>query len=162
MADLVSGRIPFPEDFQDYVDAQIPGMTPYVPVLGGGWTIGNGSIVGNYQKIGDVCTAWGRIILGSTSTHGASDEPSITLPFPLLSQSYMLTGTCYLLDADGSSYQGGAIPNGFQSFTPTFQEIPDVGSGGTVVRNTLVDGDAPFAWGEDDEILWFIWGQVDE
>jgi hypothetical protein len=70
---------------------------PYTPVLGGvGWAIGDGSRIGAYVRIGNLVHFWARVIFGATSTYGAANRPTITLPTDAEVAS---TGVGTLLDA---------------------------------------------------------------
>lgn len=156
MAELAAGRIPTPEDFEALL--ALPIVQPYPPVLGGGWSVGgDGSIVGNYLLLEDWCWAWGRIIFGASAGF-AGTAPSITLPFPMLSQSYARNATIRLRDADGSptEFAGAAEPNSFQTFSPLYLDT----SGAAGVYG-LVSDTGPFTWDEADEILWDFRYQVD-
>ena len=55
--------------------------TAYTPTLGGtGWAIGNGTAAGAYCQIGKVVHFHIAIIAGSTTTFGATEAATVTLP----------------------------------------------------------------------------------
>lgn len=84
------------------------GWTTYTPTLSGtGWAIGNGSATGGWKQIGKTIHFWARVVFGTTSTFGASNRPSVTLPVqgqtantfhtPLLTGECDLAGSVFML-----------------------------------------------------------------
>lgn len=144
-ADDLNGLVEEPE-----VEADAPTM--------GEWTIGDGEIVGNYLRLGDWVWAWIRVTIGST-TVTTGNAPSITLPFPALSQSYVRTGTVRLRDVGGSptEFHGAAEPNSFQSFSPLYLDTSGAAGGYALISDV-----GPFTWATGDQIVAEFVYQVDE
>lgn len=97
----------------------------YAPTPSGGVvSLGNGTAVGRYQRIGKIVHIQTKITFGSTTTYAAGQPISVPLPSPLFVQptardTLMLAR---LLDSSaGQSYWGGALIDPSQDLTATFR-----------------------------------------
>ena len=64
---------------RDNLKAITDPWTTYTPTIGGGWTLGSGTITGNYIRIGKTVHVRIGWILGSGTKH-ASSSPTLSLP----------------------------------------------------------------------------------
>jgi hypothetical protein len=108
-------------------------------------TIGNGTVIARYQKIGKIVNLFFRFVLGSTSTIGTS--PNISLPISS-SQSEIIY-PCRYLDAGVTSYFGIASMGGGTSVMQ-FQEMRVNSTYGDIIGN--ITATVPFTWTTNDTI----------
>jgi hypothetical protein len=131
-----------------------PGFTAYTPIFsaaGGGAAIGNGTVFGEWRRVGDSIEVFIRVTFGNTSTFGAGNF-RVTLPTGLvrdptkvLSTSDFTPGHAFALDAsahanDVQCYVNVAASSNFMEFLPT--------------RSTgaALSAAVPFAWTTNDVI----------
>ena len=78
------------------IDTTLGKWTSYTPTVGGtGWSLGNGTVQGQYQRIGDTVHFMAQFILGSTSGKSAN---AVTLSLPLNNSGFQdqwVTGIVY-------------------------------------------------------------------
>lgn len=130
--------------FNDFITgAAGTAWTPYTPTITNG-SVGNGSIVGSYSKIGRLVTGTLVYTLGSTSTVGTN----INFTVPVTAgESVMPIGVAYYTDADGSQYPA----MGLLISTTTVQPI-QTGTAGTYGTAGGTTATVPFTWTTSDLI----------
>lgn len=123
--------------------------TAYTPTLGGtGWAIGNGTATGAYCQIGKLIFFRAEIVFGSTSTFGASAEPTITGPGNVKAG---INGNHHLqvklLDSSTSAeYLGWASTTGSSPLTFSISYL------GTNSQRATINSTTPFTWATSDRI----------
>ena len=120
------------------------GWTTWTPTYTN-MTVGNGSVIARYQKIGKLVTLYFRFVLGSTST--ISTSPSISLPISS-SQSEIIY-PCRYLDSGVTNYFGIATMGGGTTIL-SFQEMRVNGTYGDIIGN--ITATVPFTWAVNDTI----------
>jgi hypothetical protein len=120
------------------------GWTTWTPTYAN-ITIGNGTVIARYQKIGKLVTIFFRFILGSTSAIGTS--PSISLP--IASSQSEIIYPCKYLDSGVTNYFGIATMGGGTT-TMLFQEMRVNGTYGDIIGN--ITATVPFTWTTNDSI----------
>ncbi|WP_406298055.1 hypothetical protein OG948_21225 [Embleya sp. NBC_00888] len=118
--------------------------TAYTPVLaGGGASLGNGSLVGAWSRVGRLITARVAFTLGSTTTQG-SGYWTFTLPVQAaaVSSGHAGLGHAMATDAGTAIYQGIAFVSGGASDMSAFSNAQ--GSPWGPAR--------PFTWGTNDSL----------
>lgn len=91
-------------------------------------TIGNGSIIGGYRRIGNQVDFWIALTYGSTSTYGSGTQPyTLSLPVSLSSSEFNIGYSAVLLDSGVAwleGYSGSGVTYGygdkFVLFNPAF------------------------------------------
>lgn len=118
------------------------GWTTWTPTLTG-MTLGNGTIIARYQKIGKIVNAYFSFILGSTSA--ISSFPRFSLPIAP-SQSYLVFPSWYK-DEGVADYTGTILITSGDAF-------PRVGvASGTYVSDSAISSTVPFTWGSTDRFF---------
>jgi uncharacterized membrane protein len=125
-------------------------LTSYTPVLGGtGWAVGNGSLIGAFQRMGNTVHFFIEFTIGSTTTKGspvsAANALTFTLPTSLPNTPSLCWGYCS--DASTSVVHFGAgaktnVPNVLQVYTLA----------GTS-NYTGIYSNTPFTWDTGDILL---------
>ena len=125
--------------------------TAYTPtwavISGTAPTLGNGTLVGNYNRVGDLVYFNVVLTFGSTTTAG-SGTYTFTLPVTMGSVSYGVAGSSSVLDS-GIAWYRGYIPNTVELADPNKFIIQS--AGGAPVGNAT-----PFSFGNADQI--YAWG----
>lgn len=124
--------------------------TPYTP----SWTssgtapsLGNGTLIGSYNIIGQTVVGAARLIMGSTTTFGTGNY-FISTPFTLFFPSFV-NGMAYDSSAGQLYIVGGQFDTG------TRWSFIDTAKPGVVVSNTT-----PFTWAQSDELRLNFVGQM--
>lgn len=123
--------------------------TAWTPTLGN-LTLGNGTVVARFIKIGTLVTFSFKFVLGSTSAVGS--DPSFTLPvipatdwaigdFPL--------GRVALLDAGTNVYPGHL----HQDVSSTVVRMRAFNASSTYAAQQLLSSTIPFTWGTADSFF---------
>lgn len=129
--------------------------TSYVVTLSG-WTVGNGVLVGFYQRVGATVLFQISFTLGSTSTTGAV-EPVFSLPFlPKTGFGLWMRTTCtsLLFDATGGSHCAPAYTTGTNN---EFIRPMIVNAASTYGVNATITGTVPFTWAVNDVLIISGW-----
>lgn len=126
--------------------------TSYAPALSNTWANGNATAVGYYLQVGKTVIVKGYIVIGSTTTKGASGA-QISLP---------VNSVALVLGADefGPNFSGVALDTGVAAYPLSFSRA-SASTISPLVQNatgTYVSGlgavtsVVPFAWGTGDSI----------
>lgn len=104
-------------------------FTSWTPIVGGGFALGNGTVLGRYRKWGRHISLRGSFTYGTTSTAGAS----MTIGgFPFAPVNFEGDGWVRAIDASTSKRSPGRILLGTGSLTATLYCTAFLGSSGTV------------------------------
>jgi hypothetical protein len=123
--------------------------TSYTPTLTN-VTLGNGTLTGNYIRMGALCFAQGRLVFGSTTAFTAS--PYFGLPFSISGISNALQtplGNLSLYDSSAGAYR--------------FWQCAPGGSGYFLVRDpggSTITAASPWTWATGDIVQWSLAYQV--
>ncbi|MER5601525.1 hypothetical protein [Streptomyces sp. NPDC002265] len=130
------------QEIRDQFNSMFAAWTSYTPT----WTassnpaIGNGTLAGQYIKIGRTCIAAVRVAMGSTTTYGSGGY-SFGLPFASAS-GMDYTGPARLVAV--SAWHGGTIMTGgnsaFNATFPTSSADSRSSSMAATVPDTLANG----------------------
>ncbi|MER7807929.1 hypothetical protein [Streptomyces sp900116325] len=85
-------------EIRDQLNSMFSAWTPYTPAWTAATTnpvLGNGSLTGQYIKIGRTCTATVILTMGSTTTYGSGNY-SFSLPFQAAAATVSYLGTARL------------------------------------------------------------------
>jgi hypothetical protein len=123
--------------------------TAYTPTLGGtGWAIGDGTITGAYCQIGKLIFFRAQVDFGSTSTYGASAEPTLTGPANVkagIGGNHDLSAV--LADTSlGLNYVGLVRTTASSPLTFTISAL------GTSSVRVTANSTTPFTWASTDRI----------
>jgi hypothetical protein len=139
-------------DLQDEVVAVetdlLENWTTYVPTVGGGLTLGNGTVSGRYTQIGK--RVWVEIVctLGSSSSVGSS---AFSFSFPIASQAT----SCFHLARFEES--GGVSCIGVATVLTSTVSIFNVATTATAISIDSPTSTQPFTWGDGDSIRVAFW-----
>lgn len=117
--------------------------TSYTPTVGGSWALGNGTISGNYKKIGRLVVCEMVVTWGSTSTFGASGL-TLTLPFQALRGNAL--GKAKFTDTGTAGYQGVC----WTTAASTTLGLYVYTTGGTYAGESSIVTTAPHTWASTD------------
>jgi hypothetical protein len=138
------------KDLADDVDSALGVWTAYVPVWTASTTnptLGNGTSVGRYIRIGDLVVYLGKILVGSTTNVGVG---GYSVSLPVQSANFTggngIIGSAWIRDASGADYQGQVVDVG-----TTFVVRPGASSFG---GNSQWGAAAPMAHANGDFISW--------
>lgn len=140
-----------------------PGWENYTPVFsaaGGGGAIGNGTIEGQWRRVGDSVNVYVRVTFGGTSTFGAGSF-QVTLPTGLvrdpakvLTTSNFVPGNAFALDASAHANDRMCMAEcAASSNLLTF--VPDRSTG------AALSAAVPFVWASGDVINFDVTVPVD-
>jgi hypothetical protein len=115
--------------------------TTYTPTFTN-LTVGNGTLVGRYCKIGKVCHLYIQLIFGSTTS--ISGTPTITLPIDSINVGFI--APLWINDIGTADYYGGA-----QFGTSTITLFVS-NSSTTYTSNTSVSATIPMTWTTSDKL----------
>lgn len=122
-----------------------PTWTPTLTNL----TLGNGTVISKYMKVGRLVTWRFRFTLGTTSAVGTS--PQWTLPVPVASDysdsGQEIMGSAVFRDAGVAAYNGQVY---IQNTAASRVNVSRIGGSGSADVN--VTATAPFTWGSGDMI----------
>lgn len=119
-------------------------------------TVGNGSISGNFTRVGQMVTVQGRFVLGSTSSISAASGAltvGISLPFTAASfygTSVVEMGDVTMLDASGEIYYGKATGDNSTTAANVYALT------GTPLRKQAVNSTSPMTWASGDILSWVL------
>jgi hypothetical protein len=116
------------------------GWTTFTPTRGN-ITVGNGTEVARYQKMGKTTNVFYQLTLGSTSSIGST--PSIAAP-TTPAQSVFYAGICMFQDTGSGTYMGSALIIGSTVYPQA------LGSAGTYVNAANPSATIPFTWTNTD------------
>jgi hypothetical protein len=126
-------------------------ITSWTPVLTNG-SVGNGTLIGEYQRVGNLVFCYISFLLGSTSTVGTNIN--FTLPVGT-SKRGGFTGTAYYLDAGTATYGGSIETFGGDGFF----RLTNAAS--TYINITATLGaTTPFTWGNADFMQAYFYYEV--
>jgi hypothetical protein len=119
------------------------GWTAYTPTVTGNsaFTLGNGTLVGRYVKIGKTVTVTVSLTAGSTTSFPTA-YTLFSAPFSAANVSNV--GSALYEDSGGSNYGGQVGFFGVDNFLPY---VPTSGATSDFVTNTK-----PFTWGSGDVV----------
>lgn len=124
-------------------------LSTWTPTVGGtGWALGNGSVVGHYQKIGRVVWVQGKVTFGSTSSSSANQLVIGGLPNSIGSTLVGLM-ECKLLDSSGSQWYRGFFSGAVSGTSGLI--FCDKDAFGVALDNPVTATD-PFTWASGDEV----------
>lgn len=135
------------ESVQTAIDARIPETTiTYTPTFTG-LTIGNGSVIAKYNKVGAIIVDEIIITFGST-TAVTGNVTVLGLQPSLSAQAYMPCGNVSFNDSNSSLYFGTVVSTNATSIDllPTY-------TAGTYASRGALSATIPFTWGVADQIL---------
>lgn len=140
-----------PADSLDFRQGGTSEWTLWTPSLtGGGWALGNGSIVGRWYKIGSMVVYSWLVTFGSTSTYGG-DPLGLTAPFRRRTggTATLPVGSLGLHDTSGDVMVVGTVairanPGGGPTQAMRFAITSGFG---------LVQASTPFAWATGDLVF---------
>lgn len=122
--------------------------TSWTPTLAAGWSVGAGTTVARFAKIGRIVFYHLRIIFGAGASFGAAAF-TFTPPFNFaLNNSADTFGQVVLFDADGGSYTGVVGSTGVSSAIGYRHNV----SGANIIRNTITNT-TPFTWAVSDRFV---------
>lgn len=120
---------------QDGIQAAWTAWTPTLTNI----TLGNGTQVARYQRIGKNIWFYWDLTLGSTSAVGTG--PTVSLPVTALSAAAVRRLTCGYVDTSASRYDAGATYN--ESTT-----VVSLGNGASPLA--AITATVPFTWATGD------------
>lgn len=109
-----------------------------------GFTLGNGSHFGKYQRLGKTVIYQGRFFMGSTSSVAGVFNLGLPVVSTALFEGQNI-GTFACIDASGGT---GAARTGCMQLDSTSDAVALVATGGVVNTTT------PFTWATSDEFRW--------
>lgn len=131
-------------EVRDNLSAAFPGGTDFQS-----WspsyanlTVGNGTVVSNYFRAGELIVASFQFALGSTSAIGTG--PTISWPVAAQLTSNNVVGDAWFLDSGTASY-GGQLLVVSSVFTPRVEVAT-----GTYATETTLSSTVPFTWTTGD------------
>lgn len=133
------------QNFQDItsnpsrIDWTWTSYTPTWTSFSGSPSIGNGTMVGRYIKIGRLVTFNFGLIVGSTTTFGTGTW-TFTLPIVSVTTTDQ-TGVAYYLDANGNHHTGNIRLTAASSFSLTPHAL-----------SNYVQATVPFTWATADQL----------
>ena len=131
-------------DIRDPLTALSAAWTSYTPTLTG-FTLGNGTIAGAYNRFGKLIVWRASLTFGSTSA-GATAMPTFTLPVTSVGTFIAGTITAWFWDTSASQlYQSAA---NYQSSTTVACGVLST-NGNRVNASTT----SPFTWATGDQII---------
>jgi hypothetical protein len=118
------------------------GWTSYTPTWGN-LTVGNGTVIARYQKIGKIVNVYVGFVFGSTSS--ISGGANFTVPFPIATNnsSYQFFGE--ILDGGTADYAGCIIVVGAGNCY-----ISALNAGTTFLNPQSISATVPFTWVSGD------------
>jgi len=117
-------------------------FTPVFTAVGGSPAVGNGTISGEYRRLGKIVDYRGAFVFGSTSNAGTG-EWYMSTPFTSNSPDFV-TGSCFLHDS-GTAYY--SCTSAMRSAATKLNFI---------YQATQVAATAPFTWAAGDRIIWNV------
>jgi|LakMenE18May11ns_1017448.scaffolds.fasta_scaffold9780236_1 hypothetical protein len=114
--------------------------TTYSPTLSN-LTVGNGTQIARYQKVGKTVNVFYQLTLGSTSTVG--NTPNITLPSTPV-QANFYAGSLNMIDSGNTTFMGQALITGGALYPQAIQ------SNGTYTNAANVTSTVPMTWTTSD------------
>lgn len=145
------------KNLADDTDTNFGVFTDYTPTWTASTTnptIGNGSILGRYVRIGNLVVYWGKILFGTTTTAGSGGY-MVTLP--ITSNNFTggngTIGSAWIRDSSGSDYSFQLVDAG------TFFIIRP--GSGTFGGNAQWGAAAPMAHANGDFISWHCMYEAD-
>jgi hypothetical protein len=116
-------------------------------------TIGNGTVVARYQKIGKTINFFWRLTWGSTTTSGS--YPVVSAPVAALPQNQYEVGFATLADVSVANYVGAvSLANAGVNLL-----ISTIGSGGSYSILDVLNATTPGTWTTND--VWCISGMYE-
>ena len=112
-----------------------------------GLTVGNGTNLGRYLRIGNFIHVVYQLTFGSTTSVTASP---FYVDFPINASSTInsaILGQCRLVDSGTASYVGTSVQNGTTRII-FFAEVVNA----TYTTETVLSSTVPFTWGTNDQI----------
>jgi hypothetical protein len=123
----------------------------WTPTMSNSWANGNATASGKYFQVGKLVIFWAQIILGSTTTKGAS---SLKLSLPVTaSDVYTFSGLQFSFEDSGSNLFFGTGTDYASATTSTI--VAQVASvSGTYASLGFVTSTTPFTWTTGDKIYY--------
>ena len=111
-------------------------------------TIGNGSVAGNYNRVGDLVFFQISVVFGSTTTAG-SGTYTFSLPFAMGNAAFGFTGSTQILDSGVAWYRGFTPISVQGGYTDKFVLINDSGTAAVTNTTPIIfnTGDTIYVWG---------------
>ena len=130
------------------------GWTAFTPT----WTnvtVGNGTNVGSYMKIGDMTFVAARLLFGTTTA--ITGAVQLTIPVNAdTTFSSLINGFCYMLDNGTAVFVGAIVLNSSTTMAFFALDDPSLVSIGANVNTTV-----PFVWTTGDALnIWFSYKSV--
>jgi hypothetical protein len=118
----------------------------YVPT----WTNGaivNGAVGAAYVKVGQLCTVWITLAMGSGSTFGAGSAWTFSLPFTAANVNVNFYGVCQAYDASADTYYTGMVYAGAAGSTILLNKAASAVTASGQFNNAI-----PFTWATSDTL----------
>jgi hypothetical protein len=119
--------------------------TSYTPTTGS-LTIGNGTLIASYMKIGELITWYAEFTLGSTSS--VSSDPYISMPFAQDENDFLFQDATFRDVSAGTYQKGFTIGTGTNSYPYPIKTDGTWASSGGGVSSAQ-----PFTWATGDQII---------
>lgn len=119
-------------------------------------TIGNGTVSGNYTRVGRMVTVQGRFVLGSTSSlDAASGALTVGVSLPTAADSFygssvIEMGDATMLDASGEIYYGKVTGDNGTTRANIYA------LSGSPIRKQTVNSTSPMTWASGDVLSWLF------
>lgn len=145
---ILSGDIPTGDDWKSITDeltAIATAWTSFTPVFtaaGGSPAVGNGTISGEYRRVGKTVNYRGAFVFGSTSNAGTG-EWYMSTPHTANSPDFV-TGSAFAHDS-GTAYYAGICAMRSAATKLNF-----------VTSATQIGATTPFTWANGDRLIWNV------
>ena len=105
------------------------------------FTLGNGTVIAKFMRVGNTVIVRVKVTLGSTSV--VSTFPLVSAPTNIASNQNLI-GQVFFLDAGTATFTGGVVSNGNNL------QINTTNVGGTYAGDGAVTATVPFTWTTSD------------
>ena len=116
-------------------------------------TVGNGSLVGRYRRVGSMVLVNIRLVIGSTTNQG-SGAWNFTPPFEVDTSSYWAGTAVGYNDSAGNWHSGNSM---IETTGPSANKIVGVIGSGTTTGVVRLRAAVPVTWDADSSIFISIW-----
>ena len=117
----------------------------WVPVMSGGWLMGNATYTAKYWRVGKIVSFYANIVIGSTTTKGT--QLIITVPVNAATFHGLMACNAYFEDVGSANVGAMVIINDVNKV-----ELLAVNSSTTYTQGSLITSTVPFTWATNDVI----------
>lgn len=131
----------------NFSETEWTSYTPTITADLGGFSLGNGTLVGRYKQLGKTVFFHLKFIYGSSSSPGGGHW---NFSLPVAAHDTNFTFSASILD-DGIAWYGGIGNGNYTGLTTSFAVITP-GTSAAVTTWAAVGNGGPFSWGAGDNI----------